>query len=313
MVPGMVQQMGITSVATFHKRQGDQFLLNNFGKVNGAWGRAFGGSHDQQWGSTITSLDYELAPKLDGHVWGLQVGLDLLGKEHIDGSQDRYGVFYTHTGANGDVSGNILALTGAPAGRLALNGDSLGVYWTHVGVTGWYVDAIAMNTWVGGSATSDRAIGARMHGSAFAASIEGGYPVPLIGSLTIEPQGQLIWQRIGLNDTHDPFTTIDYGSFDTWTGRFGARLESNLRVNGAPLQTFFSADVWHTSARTDQVIFNDRGVATGIGGTSLELRGGASMQVTARLGVYGAVGYTTSLRGEDRESISGNLGLRARW
>jgi autotransporter family porin len=313
MVPGMVQQMGITSLATFHKRQGDQFLLNNFGKVNGAWGRVFGEMHDQQWGSTIAGLNYQLAPKFDGHVWGVQVGLDLLGKEHADGSQDRYGVFYTHTGANGDVSGNILARIGAPAGRLALNGDSLGAYWTHVGVTGWYVDAIAMHTWLGGAATSDRNIGANVDGSVFAASIEGGYPVPLIGALTIEPQGQLIWQRIGLDDTRDPFSTIDYGDFNTLTGRLGVRLEHNRRVDGVLWQTFVSADLWHTSARTDVVIFNDRGVATGLGGTSLELRGGMSMQVSARLGVYGAVSYTTSLDREDRQSVGGNLGFRTRW
>jgi autotransporter family porin len=60
-------------------------------------------------------------------------------------------------------------------------------------------------------------------------------------------------------------------------------------------------------------VFNDRNVATAIDGTSLELRGGLAMRMTANISGYASVGYTTSLDGRDRRSLGGNVGVRARW
>ena len=49
------------------------------------------------------------------------------------------------------------------------------------------------------------------------------------------------------------------------------------------------------------------------GGTSLEIRAGPTAQVTAGLAVHGALGYTTKRGGEERQIITGNLGLQIRW
>jgi len=293
-MPVMAQQMGIETIGTFHKRRGDQALLDQYGVASGAWMRLLGEKREQQWSSMIAGINYQLAPKIDGHLWGIQIGLDLFGRETAWG-QDRVGVFYTHTETSGTIYGNTLAVDGARSGRLALQGDSIGGYWTNVGRNGWYVDAVAMYTWLNANAASDRRIGAKSNGSAVTASLEGGAPFQISQRLTLEPQAQIVWQHVNLGNTRDPFTTINYESFDAVTGRLGLRLEDSTFVNNAPLQSFLSVNIWHDFSQTANVVFNDRNVATRMEGTSLELRGGLSTQLTRNVAAYGSLGYMTNL------------------
>jgi autotransporter family porin len=170
-----------------------------------------------------------------------------------------------------------------------------------------------MHTWLNSGAKSDRGIGTGADGTAAIASLEGGVPFRLGRNWSIEPQGQIIWQRIRFDDTRDPFATINYESFDALTARLGMRLEGNTVVYGVPWQSFVSVDVWHNFSGAANVVFNDRNVATAIDGTSLELRGGLAMRMTANISSYASVGYTTSLDGKDRRSLGGNVGVRVRW
>lgn len=334
-MPGMARQMGIATLGTFHERRGDQSLLTEnvtstaalgmgepqgdqtlsgrSGPASAAWGRIFGGTREQQWSPTINGLDFQIGPKIDGHIWGLQAGLDLLGFEHEDGDRDVVGLFYTHAEATGNISGFTLARPNNPSGDLDLNGDSIAAYWTHFGASGWYVDAIAMNTWLHGDATSKRGIGADLDGNVFAASLEGGYPFALGSGWTLEPQAQMIWQYIDLDDTSDRFTSIDYDAFNAFTGRIGARLEANLQLGTKPMQPFLDVNLWHNFSATDTIVFNTSAVALESEGTLLELGGGISAQVTPALSLYGDAKYGTGLDDDDAESISGNVGLRFQW
>ena len=211
------------------------------------------------------------------------------------------GLFYTHAEATGDITGFTLARPNNPSGELDLNGDSIAAYWTHFGASGWYVDAIAMVTWLNGDATSNRGIGADLGGNVFAASLEGGYPFALGSGWTLEPQAQVIWQYIDLDDTSDPFTSIDYDSFDAFTGRIGARLEANLQLGTMPLQPFLDVNLWHNFSATDTIVFNTTAVALESEGTLLELGGGISAQVTPALSLYGEARYGIGLDDDDAE------------
>ena len=120
---------------------------------------------EQQWSPTINGLDFQIGPKIEGHIWGLQAGVDLVGFEHQDGAEDRIGLFYTHTEASGDITGYTLARPNNSSGELNLSGDSIAAYWTHLGAPGWYVDTVGMVTWLNGDATSNRGIGADLGGN----------------------------------------------------------------------------------------------------------------------------------------------------
>ncbi|WP_183432103.1 autotransporter outer membrane beta-barrel domain-containing protein [Mesorhizobium sp. RMAD-H1] len=311
--PAVAQRMGIAAIDKFHSRQGDQSLLNSYGTVPGAWGRLFGQSSDQEWTTSISGTDFQLDPKFDGHIWSLQTGLDLFGRDHDDGNQDRIGIFYTHTEARGDVIGNTLARLESRSGELEINSDGLGVYWTHIGSTGWYLETVGMLSWLDGDATSELGVGTEISGNALLASLEGGYPFALGNGWTLEPQAQLIWQRIDLDDTRDPYSSIDYEASDTLTGRLGARLEGSTTLNGRPAQPFIDINLWHNFSSDYTVEFNDRTLGTELDGTSLELGGGLSAQLTESVSAYGALHYTTGLDGNDNEGLGGNIGLRIRW
>lgn len=310
--PAVAQRVGIAALGTFHERRGDQSLLDNYGTVPGAWARVFGETSEQGFSASVGGLGYQLDPQFDGSIWGLQAGLDLLGWEHDDGSQDRLGLFYLHTEASGDVNGNTLALSDTRSGTLDFKENALGAYWTHIGATGWYLDAVAKAAWLDGDTVSDLSLRTDLSGNAFLASLEGGYPFAL-GGWTLEPQAQLIWQRIDLDDTRDRFSSIDYEAFETWTGWLGLRLEGDTRLNGMPVQPFVGVNLWHNFSSSYAVEFNDRSVTTHLEGTSVELRAGLSAQISQNVGAYGALHFSTDLDGNDHQAYGGNIGLHIKW
>jgi len=312
-VPSGVRQMGMATLGTFHERQGDQYLLNSQGNLTAAWARVFDEGYKEKADTSISGLSYDMAPKFDGHIWGIQTGLDIIAAKHDDGSQDRAGLFFAHTNATGDVKGNSLGRNQWNVGELDLDGNSLGAYWTHIGSNGWYVDAVAMHTWISGDATSSRGIGADIDGKAILASIEGGYTIVLTDQWTLEPQIQAIWQRVDLDDTNDRFSSIDYDASNGVVGRLGARLEGNLELNGKPVQPFLNVNLWHQFGSDDTVAFNSRDVVTDVEGTQLEIGGGLSTRLNKTVSLYGAASYSTNVSGDKKQSVGGYFGLRAEW
>lgn len=310
MAPAIAQQMGLAALDKFHARRGDETLLQ---KNTGAWGRAFGQTSDRSWSSAIAGLDYQMAPRFDGRIWGLQIGQDILGKRHDEGSQDRLGLFYTRTKASGNTIGNTLARIQAKSGRMRVEGNAIGAYWNHIKPEGWYTDTVAMVNWVGGSASSLRGIGADISGVAYLASVEGGYALPIGQGWVLEPQAHLIWQRFELDDTKDLFSSIAYDAFDTWTGRLGLRLEGNTTFENKPIQPYFDVNLWRNFDSKYDVIFNDRAVTTKTGGTSLELGAGLSMQIAGAVDLYGGIKYMVDVDGPKRQGVGGTFGLRVKW
>src|SRR3546814_100687 len=136
---------------------------------------------------------------------------------------------------------------------------------------------------------------------------------PIGDGWSIEPQGQIIWQRVRLDDRVDPFSTIGYPRFDAFTGRLGFRIEGDTITANRPWQYFGSVDLWHNFSQTVKVQFNDQYMETALGNTSLELRGGVAVRLAPSLPLFGSVGYTASLADEKNSSLSGTAGLRIRW
>ncbi|WP_454720393.1 MULTISPECIES: autotransporter family protein [Cupriavidus] len=313
LMPAVAQQMGIATIGTFHERRGDQSLLDTGGLGSNAWVRALGDGRDQRWSSKIGGIDYQLSPEIHSTMWGVQVGSDLFARHDDEGREDRLGAFYAHTETHGSIFGNTLALDGNRSGDLNVTGDSVGLYWTHIGPNRWYLDTVAMYTRLRGNAGSNLGVGATSNGNAFAASLESGIPLPLNDSWVLEPQGQIVWQHVSFGDTRDPYSSIGYHDFDAFTARLGLRLENNMLVRGLPWQSFVSADVWHNFAKTANVTFGETNVATSLGNTSLELRGGVTVKWSKHVATYLSVSYVTRLGEQMQHGVGGMGGVRIRW
>lgn len=306
-LPQVAQKLGLATLGTFHQRQGDQALLTGGGEQPAAWARAYGSHSAQSWAGTVS-------PSFDGTMAGVQVGVDILRFESAPGHHDRAGFFYAYGWASGAINGFAVGVNNVRTGTLSIDSQNVGGYWTHIGPSGWYVDAVLMGSFYGASPQSDRQVGALVSGTGIAASLEAGVPIPLNRVLAIEPQAQLIWQRQSFDSFNDIFSSVAPGSADTLTGRLGVRVPATFIVGTAELRPYLEANLWHTAA-------NDRSIAFAatdlIGvqsrGTAVEIGAGVTAQLNRTISAYASAGYTTSVDSTRCDDITGRFGLRVSW
>jgi outer membrane autotransporter protein len=307
-VPAVARTLVQLTLGTFNERQGTQSLLND-DVSPAAWGRVFGQSSREQFAQGIG-----VAPSFDGTFSGLQVGRDVLKFDSLNGHHDHIGLYFGYAHVEGGVHGFVDGFQNAPAGQVALDAESVGGYWTHIGPSNWYVDTIVQGTKISGLPQSDRGIGVNLRGSGVAASIEGGYPIPLTPWLMIEPQTQGIWQHLSIDGTADQFSTIMFNGSDVFTGRVGGLLKGTFGSPGAFWQPYLKGNAWWGSSGNDIVTFAANDIPTGRnGGAALEAGGGIAGKLTQFASIYGDVSYLTSATGPRLTTIKGNIGLRVTW
>lgn len=305
-LPPAAQIATLTTLGTFHERRGEQSALTPGGNVSAAWGRAFGEHVDQGWAGSVS-------PSIDGSLWGLQTGLDILSHESNDGNRDIAGLFYGYANLSADVTGQAVGWNNVKTGKFNLDANSFGAYWTHIGPSGWYLDGVLMGTWFGGDANSIGGTGIDIGGSGFTTSLEGGYPIALAGHWSLEPQAQLIWQDISLDDKRDAYSTVSFGSDKSWTGRLGARLQGSFQTPNGLLQPYLKANLWHNFDTTDTARFGADPMSTSTKGTSVELGGGLVYAFNTSWSAFATADYKFDVSGEHQRVFQGNVGLRLRW
>lgn len=304
-LPPVAEHLAMSMLGTFHERRGEQSLLSN-AEISPVWGRIFGQDTKMAWSGTVS-------PSFDGTLFGLQAGFDVFGRETASGSVDRAGLFIGYGSMNGDVRGQALGQDGLSVGGIDLGGTSVGGYWTRIGQGGWYLDGVLMATFFSGSATSSRDIGIDIDGTGITASLEGGYPTALAQGWTLEPQAQLVWQHLSLDDATDRFSSVSFDLDDQVSGRLGLRLQGETVLNGIALQPYLKANLWHDFGGTDHVNFGATDISTEGKSTSLEFGGGVVAKVTDKVSLFATGDYTTNLGGDKRRVLEGNLGFSVKW
>ena len=305
-LPPAARQTALVTLGTFHERRGEQGVVNSRENFSAAWGRAFGQSTEQSWDGTVD-------PSIDGNLYGIQAGLDILGWQHDNGHRDIAGLFFGYSNLDADVKGQAVGWNGVNVGSLNLDTTSFGGYWTHIGPGGWYLDGVLMGSWFGGDATSERGVGIDIDGTGFTASLEGGYPIPLSESWTIEPQAQIIWQNISLDDQSDAFSDVGFDSDDGFTGRLGFRMQGKYQTSAGLFQPYVKANLWHGFSTTDSVLFGPDAITTEGESTSLELGAGIVHDFTEKVSAFAVADYTFDVEGAEQKIFEGNIGLTVKW
>ncbi|MEK1887345.1 MAG: autotransporter domain-containing protein [Phyllobacterium sp.] len=161
----------------------------------------------------------------------------------------------------------------------------------------------------------------RSSGSKMAASLEAGYPFHLGNGWILEPQVQLVYQALNIDDGA---ADVSYADTDSMAGRLGARVARDWGVgavdaSGRAPRTFslwVRGDIWHEflgdpttefSSATGSIPFT-----TDLGDTSGRLGIGAAMQVTDATTIYGNVNYESSFDG-DADAWAGKVGFKTTW
>lgn len=306
-LPPAAAQLTLMALGTFHDRQGDQRLLTETGAFGAGWGRVYGTDLNKTWAGTVT-------PQFDGSIKGFQVGNDLYSSQLSGGQTQRIGFFVGHTELNGKVKGFNLGFEGRHAGKIELDGDSYGLYWTLTDPSGGYVDAVVMGTRLNGDNRSERGLKIDNRGHALTVSAEAGYPFAVTSDWVFEPQAQIIHQKVSLDTQNDGISKVEFDSDGAWTGRVGARLKGRYQVSGMPVEPYLRANLWHTFSGTDSVTFDDtERVETQQRASTGDLGVGVIVSLAPAVNVYAAVNYSNNLDSNQQQSTSGNIGVRISW
>jgi outer membrane autotransporter protein len=306
-VQPVAHELAMTMLGTFHDRRGEQSLLRGGGGVLPAsWGRVLTQDSERKWGGTVD-------PSIDGDLHGFQLGQDLWGAERDSGHMDRFGAFFGYAEMGGRVKGQALGWNDLRVGDIDANSTSVGGYWTHIGPSGWYLDGIVMVTWFDGTARASSGESIKLDGTGITASLEGGYPVALADNWTLEAQGQFIWNRLSLDDQADSFSTISFDRADNWTARLGLRLEGSVKTGVGLFQPHLKANIWREFSGQQTLRFGSDPIIADLDGTTLELGGGFTLNLTPGIGLFAAVDYKTNLGGERTSIFGGNAGLSIKW
>jgi outer membrane autotransporter protein len=282
------------------------------------WGRFFGQTLDNHYSAFAD-------PRASGNLGGFQGGIDLLRGSLIAGHSERAGLYGAYGDVNADVNGLVTNPAATPyvlshTGSMNLNAWSAGGYWTHVGPGGWYLDAVLQGTWYYGSASTQFA---RLNtdGTGFIASLEGGYPfsLPQLGpGFVIEPQGQILWQKVSFRHDYDGLGDVALGDTTGPSGRIGLRTKWTVATAGGQVwQPYLRANLWRDwGAEADTVYSGTDVVPLATQATMLELGGGLTGRINASVSVFANVDYEFAVgasEGEKRNGVRGAFGARYTW
>ena len=297
----------MSSLGTFHERQGDQHLLNQQGANPAGWARVFGSDLKQHWSGTVS-------PSLDASLEGYQIGHDLFAWQPGQGAIQRVGIFVANNRLKGRIKGFAGGFEDTRTGRLSLRGDSIGAYWTLIGSRQGYVDAVAMGTRIDGSSRSERGVRVDIDGHVVSLSIEAGYPLPVGANWVVEPQVQVIHQRVDLDDQHDGISSLEFDNPSRNTGRLGIRLKGRYRPWGVPVEPYMRTDLWRDANGHDTVIYQrvDR-IRTEHDSKTASLGAGLVAQPSENLGVYLSADHRRELSGSDTQQTGFSVGIRLSW
>lgn len=318
--------LGLFTLGTMDQRIGDSALMASANAASdpgpSAWARVLGGSMDN------TYREFA-APSVRGELSGMQVGADIWQGQAFPGLADRFGGYVSYSNADMNVRGLIadvanLDYVRVSTGTVDMHATSAGAYFTHYGISGWYLDAVTQFTSYNGRATTQYDT-LPTKGTGIIGSLEFGYPIalPQLGSsFVLEPQAQAIWQHTNFGPTQDSASEIQLGSTTGTTGRLGLRGKWQITTDGGQVWSpYVTTNFWRDWGGRSATVFgataNNFDTAPLVPqATRAELEGGVTAKLLSKLMVYGSLGYEHQLgngTNAQREGFNGQVGLRYTW
>lgn len=191
---------------------------------------------------------------------------------------------------------------------LSVQGQGLGAFWSLQDARGWHLDMSASGGRVSGFSRNEQGRAMTTEGNALTFSVQGSVAIGLSDNWVIEPQAQVINQRIRL----------DGGStgndLNAWSGRVGARLQGRYDVNGLPLEPYVRTNLWHTVYSGDTLSLGqvDK-ISSSRKASTVEVGLGLVARVTPAVSLYVSADYSSDVDDNDLNGLIGSLGVRMRW
>jgi type V secretory pathway adhesin AidA len=312
-LPSQLRQADLAMLGNLHRRTGDDESAASSDPASqsrrAAWGRLVYADIDVHQQGTVT-------PSSDGRLRGFQTGVDLVAPT---GSAWRAGVYVGQLEGRVGVQGFARGVQGA-VGSNDLRSRYLAAYAT------WkddenerYADAVlqAGSHRYGVEATGNQANWGK--GRSLLASLEVGQAFGFAPGWRIEPQAQVVYQKLKLDDAALSGANVSQQTGGGWLGRLGVRVRGEMATAAGLLQPYGRLNLYSASAGTDVAQFINAAAVTRIASAtayrSAELAGGFTLSLSRATTVYGEIGRLYAMGGDTRarSSLQGSAGVRARW
>lgn len=312
-VPDTARSLGLAFLGTLHERVGEQMNIKTQAdqndRFNGMWARLIGERGKNSWSGELNGHAHDIS------LVGFQGGVDIYRAENEDGHRNHVGVYAAYASQRARISGFALGVDNLAVGDLEVSGPAIGAYWTHYWPKGAYLDAVVQGNWFDVNARSDYNAQLNTRGHGFLASLEAGHPIVIGEGWQLEPQAQIIYQSVSVNESSDAFSSVAWQAEDAVTGRLGTRLQYSFEDGVKLWQPYAKVNLWHGFGGTDTIALGGSpSLQSRFGQTSVEVGGGITARFSKMTSLYGHVDYKRSLSGEQKlSSIQGAVGLRLNW
>jgi outer membrane autotransporter protein len=174
------------------------------------------------------------------------------------------------------------------------------------------VNLVAMETRLNGQVRSEQGDWQATKGNAMTFSVEGGFPIGISENWVIEPQAQLINQRVSLISQSTSAANAPSDDLTSWSGRVGARLKGNYEVRGLPVEPYVHTNLWLTYSSGDTLSLGqvDK-IASSRNSSTVEVGLGLLAKVSPTVSLFVSGDYSGTT--DNAFGLIGNLGVRVRW
>jgi outer membrane autotransporter protein len=312
-LPEQLRQSSQAMLGNMHQRTGDDFaagVKNTSTPAQGyrqAWGRIISTDRTISQGGTVS-------PTSKGRLTGFQAGTDLWADPNF-----RVGLYVGQLDGDMRVNGFASGLANLAVGTNDLKSQYLGAYATWKNDGGLYVDGVLQAGRHRDTASPALGLSSGGKGNSLLASIEVGQSFAIAEHWTIEPQVQLVHQRVSLGDVGIPGALVQQDSHNGWLARAGVRVKGEIAPGVGLLQPSVRVNVYRSSSGTDVTRFigpaGFTDIATRTGGTSTELAAGGTLQLAENVSVYAELGKLWSSGGDARikSGVNASVGVKMRW
>lgn len=256
----------------------------------------------------------DVSPRSRGRLHGLQAGIDLWARPGW-----RAGLYVGQLDGDMRLRGLAGGIAEQALGSNALRSQYLGVYATYRRANGFYLDTVLQGARHRYSVSPLTAPASHGKGDSLLASVEVGRGYPLAAGWELEPQLQLVHQRMALDGVSIAGADVQQQPHGSWAARLGLRVKGEVSTAAGVLRPYGRVNLYRSSPGRDVARFigpaGSADVATGTGGASAELAAGATLALSTGISLYGEVGSAWSLGGAARHrgGLNGSLGVRVDW
>ncbi|MCX8747654.1 autotransporter outer membrane beta-barrel domain-containing protein, partial [Snodgrassella sp. B3800] len=320
-MPTADMELGFTTIGTLHERRSENQTYN----INGTNNTALGEDQQQTWARVVVKhLDKDGKKRLDtaGNQSVLQIGHDfILDENDKNGTRRHVGGYVAYGHNENDFRDQYRAENGRVVddhynGKGRTDAVSVGGYGTFYGINGGYVDLVGQVTYLRNKYSARSNESEHQNGWGAALSAETGKSFIVYGNnWFIEPQAQLVYQYLSLDDFNDRIRHVDQHDPSALRGRVGMRFGYNGDVtDNLPPSSFYGvANIWHDFVNPKSVDIGRDSLKEEYAKTWGELGLGIQLPITKQSDFYGDVRYEKNFGSDKRKGFKGTMGYKYTW